>query len=108
MLACVRIASGSWPESQLRPLLPGVPPVDSSRVNEELLEAVAPGPEHPFDAIECPAPLPRKLQLAVHVVERLCRQLSPRLLVPGGLETLPIVVSRTAGANAVLSGIFLE
>jgi len=26
----------------------------------------------------------------------------------GAGETLPIVVSRTAGANAVLSGIFLE
>jgi len=57
-------------------------------VYEKPLEAVLSGPQLRFGTVELPTLLARELQLAFNVVERLGRELCPRLRILGLLEAL--------------------
>jgi len=71
---------------RLRQIVPRVPPGESAGANQKLLEAVSPGPQFAFDAIELPAPLAQERQLALDVIERLGCELPLRFWVVRVLE----------------------
>jgi hypothetical protein len=80
-----------------------VPPGTSSCVYEKPLEAVLPGPQLRFDAIQLPPVLARELQLAFDVLERLGRELSLRLRIVCVLESLPDGAQRILGLELYLT-----
>jgi hypothetical protein len=80
----------AWDRPAAAPGFPArAPPGASSRVYEEPLETVTPGPKSSLDAVQLLASLACEAQLAFDVVERFGGELCPSLRILGALEALP-------------------